>query len=62
MVGAVLTDSRSRPVLRGPSNPMSSATATMAADTTANIVTGPNAASTGSRMNGSNAFERRESA
>jgi hypothetical protein len=41
---------------------MSSATTTMAADTTANIATGPNAASTGSRMNGSSALDSRESA
>ena len=57
-----LPDSRSRPVLRGPRIPMSSATTTMAADTTANIATGPNAASTGSRMNGSSALDSRESA
>jgi hypothetical protein len=58
----LLTASRTRPVVRGPSRPMSSATTTIAADTTANIATGPNAASTGSRMNGSSAFDSRESA
>ena len=49
-------------MLRGPRIPMSSATTTIAADTTANIATGPNAASTGSRMNGSSAFDSRDNA